>query len=54
MTPARALLRRRGGLCDEEVIGVARKLIESARSLRDRFRWPGGRPPNMGGAVPAW
>jgi hypothetical protein len=40
--------------CDEEVIGVARKLIESARSLRDRFRWPGGRPPKMGGAVPAW
>jgi hypothetical protein len=33
---------------------MARRLIEAARSLRDRFRWPSGRPPSMGGAVPAW
>jgi hypothetical protein len=33
---------------------MARKLIAGARSLRDRFRRPGGRPPSMGGAVPAW
>lgn len=33
---------------------MARKLIDSAGSLRDRFRRPNGRPPSMGGAVPAW
>jgi hypothetical protein len=33
---------------------MARTLIERARSLRDRFRRPNGRPPSMGGAVPAW
>jgi hypothetical protein len=33
---------------------MARKLIATARSLRDRLRGPSGRPPSMGGAVPAW
>jgi hypothetical protein len=33
---------------------MARKLIDGARALRDRLRPPNGRPPSMGGAVPAW
>jgi hypothetical protein len=33
---------------------MARKVIEGARSALERFRWPSGRPPSMGGAVPAW
>jgi hypothetical protein len=35
-----------------EVMAMTRKLISRARSLTQRFRWPGGRPPSMGGAVP--
>ena len=31
---------------------MTRKLISRARSLTQRFRWPGGRPPSLGGAVP--
>lgn len=30
-----------------------RRLTDRVRSLLERFRWPGGRPPHMGGAVPA-
>ena len=33
---------------------MARKVIDGVRSLRDRLRGPTGRPPSMGGAVPAW
>lgn len=33
---------------------MAQRLIERARSLTERFGWPNGRPPSMGGAVPAW
>jgi hypothetical protein len=31
---------------------MARRLIEVARTLGDRFRGPGNRPPSTGGAVP--
>jgi hypothetical protein len=32
---------------------IRRELRDRIRSVMDRFRWPGGRPPHIGGAVPA-
>ncbi|MEA2153980.1 MAG: hypothetical protein QOE11_120 [Solirubrobacteraceae bacterium] len=32
---------------------MARRLADIARQLGDRFRWPSGRPPYTGAAVPA-
>ena len=46
-------IRRREVTVMERMTRIEREVRERIRSLADRFRWPGGRPPRMGGAVPA-